>query len=271
MRPSRRGKQGFTLIELLVVVSIIALLVSILMPALSKAREQAKMVICKTNLKQWGTMLFMYASDYDDSFFPGPGSKPDKRWMEVLLPYYADGSDGTGGAGEIRCCPNATLPMTEGGKHPRAAWGVFEANDKDYQMEGHYGSYGANWWICNTPSNFTGTYFPGKYDADKVKRQWRKITSIRSAETVPMFCDALYYGVWPESYDMAPTFNGEATHVHLQNEMRNVCFDRHAEKINMTMADMSVASHKLQDLWGLKWHREWPSTATMQPWPDWMK
>ena len=47
---SQREK-GFTLIELLIVIAIIALLLAILMPALQKSREQAKKVICKSNLK----------------------------------------------------------------------------------------------------------------------------------------------------------------------------------------------------------------------------
>ena len=56
-----RKKQGFTLIELLVVISIIAILLAILMPALRKARNQAKRMIFATNLKTMGQALFMYA------------------------------------------------------------------------------------------------------------------------------------------------------------------------------------------------------------------
>ena len=60
---TRRTRAAFTLIELLVVVSIIALLVSILLPALGKARETAKRVVCANNMRQTGIALRYYAND----------------------------------------------------------------------------------------------------------------------------------------------------------------------------------------------------------------
>jgi len=61
-------KKGFTLVELLVVISIIAMLLAILMPSLQKAREAAKDVVCKSNLKQQGLMLGAYAADSKGRF-----------------------------------------------------------------------------------------------------------------------------------------------------------------------------------------------------------
>lgn len=62
----KKTYRGFTLIELLVVVSIIALLVSILMPALGRARQQAQSVLCKTNLRTIGLAEVLYATDNND-------------------------------------------------------------------------------------------------------------------------------------------------------------------------------------------------------------
>ncbi|MBN1446169.1 MAG: DUF1559 domain-containing protein [Candidatus Omnitrophica bacterium] len=61
-------KTGFTLIELLVVIAIIAILAAMLLPALARAREQARMGVCISNLKQIGLALKMYAQDYDENF-----------------------------------------------------------------------------------------------------------------------------------------------------------------------------------------------------------
>ncbi len=68
MRRSNTPEKGFTLIELLVVISIIALLIAILLPALSAARESARGVQCLSNQRQTGLATMAYLSDNQDVF-----------------------------------------------------------------------------------------------------------------------------------------------------------------------------------------------------------
>ena len=61
-------RKGFTLVELLVVIAIIALLMGILMPALTRVRQIAFRLICGTNLSGIGKAMMVYANDYDDEY-----------------------------------------------------------------------------------------------------------------------------------------------------------------------------------------------------------
>ena len=71
-----RKERGFTLIELLVVIAIIALLVSILVPSLKRAREAARQTICGTNERALLAALTVYMADYDGHNPAGSGAHP---------------------------------------------------------------------------------------------------------------------------------------------------------------------------------------------------
>ncbi len=99
-----RRHSAFTLIELLVVISIIALLVGILLPALNAARKTAQTAVCLSNLRQTGIGIHGYATDYESAtppsivweFTTDDGRKPrNAEWSLLIMSYIASTGDGT--------------------------------------------------------------------------------------------------------------------------------------------------------------------------------
>lgn len=128
----QKSKNGFTLIELLVVITIITLLISILLPALSAARRAAQSLQCMSNEKQVGVGMYLYANDHDNWLLNiQSGGNYGPYWFQTLVSHYNFDRD------ESFVCPGQKLPRS-----------FYNYQDVEYGM---------NSWIAGGPS----VYYPG--------------------------------------------------------------------------------------------------------------
>jgi len=251
-------RRAFTLIELLVVVAIIAVLMSILLPSLHRARKQARAVTCMSNLKQWSYIWHMYTEDNSGKFNDGnttAGGAAANDWPIVMMPYYLE-------RGALTVCPAATRPMYLPGDWASRAW-LWDkqgwTNIKNKTSE-DIGSYGENEWICNNP----GEPF------------WRNRNTIKNPTNVPLFFDCAYLDVYPSATVGPPLIEGDASSL---NEWVLVCMNRHNWYVNYLFADMSLRKVGLKELWTFKWNRTfdtanaWTAAGGVAPddWPVWMR
>jgi prepilin-type N-terminal cleavage/methylation domain-containing protein len=251
-KSSVRNPSGFTLIELLVVISIIALLMAILMPTLQKVRKQAKHVLCRSNLKQWGLVWTMYAEDNSGKF---PGYLAD-TWMRRLVQYYSN-------TNALLYCPMTTKTQDQGAPVRYAVIGAAAAPR---------GSYAINEWVYDSQDTGGGR---------SLEDYWRN-TGHKGLSNVPVMGDAATRSDGqPYPFDSPPAFEGEPrTGVGTAgNEMRVFCIDRHDGAVNLLFMDWTARPVGLKELWTLKWHRHftvsgpWTKAGGVVPadWPQWMR
>ena len=275
-------KRAFTLVELLVVIAIIALLLSIVVPSLRKARAIAQNVICQSNLRQTSLLIFLYANDNDGSFNRGifdTASSTDKSvyWLIAYSPYMDEAYDGL-------LCP-ATVELKPGqsyaGNH-KAAWpSTWAEGLRDVSG----GSYGKNSW-CSNPDTFQNPTRTVPSGHTYEQAAFPRITELPAPGEVPLFGDCYWWMAYPLETDgpwRDGDYFGRSAYPNDGNtqrpDMARFTLDRHPRgQINMSFGDNSVRPVHIKELWSLRWHRhfdrnnEWNRLDRTDPaWPQWMR
>jgi prepilin-type N-terminal cleavage/methylation domain-containing protein len=259
-------KEGFTLIELLVVIAIIAVLISILTPALDRIKRQAKAVICMSTLHQWALVWQTYTDGNEGYFTQGIDIDWNRgEWIIPLRPQWETRS-------ELLRCPMAKKRLPSGAEYggPFNSYVMGEGEGIAGREEEEC-SYGINCWVYNPPQ--------GVAEIQDRPAEWNwRTPNVRGAGYVPLFADTMWRGGGPYDYLSPPLYNGQF--VDYDKEMDHFCIDRHgAGTTEALFLDWSVKTVGLKQLWTLKWHREfdtagvWTIAGGAQPddWPEWMR
>jgi prepilin-type processing-associated H-X9-DG protein/prepilin-type N-terminal cleavage/methylation domain-containing protein len=207
---------GFTLVELLVVVGVIAIVIGLLLPALSSARRSVGGITCESNFRQWAMATQMYANE-NNGFLPRRGqgvgatlqvTRPTD-WFNALPPLMKGKEYGDVDPTVSTLVSTGTIP-----RPPDASvWICPQAND----MPGtYYWSFGMNMALS-------------VWEANQNNGQPNKITGVGSTTSMVLFADAPgnYCSIYPSK--IAGGYNPVARH---NNNTVNICFlDGHVETI----------------------------------------
>lgn len=250
-------KKGFTLIELLVVISIIAMLLAILMPALGKVKEKARTMVCRTNLRQLAFSCRLYSEDHDGKLYAyGSG-----LFLNQISPY-ADDVD------SIRYCPYTRVDEKTVTSTGTNRWGSAK---KPWVWgygvpEPEYGSYTCNGWLYTWSSSMDFIVPKG---GKTFSYMFSSLTQVRRSATTPFFTDGVWVDAWPDYPDTIPanfdlTQENRNTGVDpAQNHIRRVVTNRHSGKVNMAFVDGHTEGVELSNLWNVTWHKGWQSKREM--------
>lgn len=258
-----RQKRAFTLIELLVVIAIIALLLSIVMPSLKKAKDHARTVLDRNNLKSLSTALHIYLNLYEDSFF---AYNNNFLWMSEIGKL-VDNID------EVRYSPHtlsgAPEVIAEYNAAPGSKWGSAKrpwlwGNSPDPTQKYQLGSYGLNGWLyseCSLVPAGQKSYIYGKR------------TAARNPSRTPVILNSNWVDAWPQRTNALATWQSsgggldsystgarDSTHGDANNSYMMGRFLLNVAgrpETNVVLLDGQVATISHAELWALSWHRSY--------------
>ncbi len=229
-----RKKSAFTLIELLVVIAILALLISILIPSLSRARQAAKTAVCASNMRGIMQALYLYAGDHRDQIVGvglahGGGHGNDQAaWINTLRQSYGENT-------LIARCPQDesdhwALPIAP---PPPAADADGGQGDETMEPILRRTSFGTNYYIAGEVA--------GRGPYNQLGKIKRPITTIFMAELVEVGPFATSDHVHPENWWSNPR----------SLAAQEMALDRHRKKANYSFFDAHVGTHSFEETYSI--------------------
>ena len=225
------------------------------MPALSRARRAAYSTQCLSNLRQLTTAMIMYSNEFNGKTMP-IDHNPSEYWFHKLAPYlgdrsYIDNADSDD-------TPTASVMMCKEAPEKGVGMGTATMSWKWF-AGGGYGTYGLNLWLLPK-----GAF---EHDANMPRENYfNRFTSVPRGSEVPFIADSIWVGSWPDYNDVVPASQSLGDNTHARGFfMGRFYIDRHSKAIQVAFVDGSARLVRLDELWQLRWHKNWVDKYPLVP------